>query len=74
MTMDFDSNWFDRKKIRNIMIDLATIAESYHPIHIITVCADGSTVFHESDFVRKERHYSKRLWLKQMWVLDQRIV
>jgi len=43
------------------MIDLATIAQSYHPIHIITVCADGSTVFHGSDFVRKERHYPKRL-------------
>ncbi len=50
------------------MIDLATIAQpcqsyseyvSYHSIHIIATCADGSTVFHESDFVRKERHYRK---------------
>ncbi len=31
----------------------------YHPIRIITTCADGPTVLHENDFVRKEKQYRK---------------
>ncbi|CAF2489545.1 unnamed protein product [Rotaria sp. Silwood2] len=56
---------------KNIMMDSATIRPSlqpgqsygecvlYHPIRIITTCADGSTVFHENDFVKKEGQYRK---------------
>jgi hypothetical protein len=31
----------------------------YHPIRIVTTCVDGSTVLHESDFVRKKGQYRK---------------
>ena len=55
----------------NIMMDSATIGSPpqpgqpygecvlYHPIRIITTCANGPTVLHESDFVRKKGQYRK---------------
>jgi hypothetical protein len=73
MIMNLNSNRFDRKKINNfivsqwnnynenLMMDSARIESSRQPeqFYIITTCTDGPIVLHESDFVRKERHYRK---------------